>query len=120
MGLNLKGTGGNSALRPSQQNDGERRPPLQGQTRLGQSGVHTPPALVCPGCGPGLQEDFFFSWAAGLQATARVLSPNPYCSIVRKACKQEPPSVTSEWFERTNIITRVFMEECLGAEAERA
>ena len=45
---------------------------------------------------------------------------NPYCSIVRKACKQEAPSVTSEWFEQTNIITRVFMEKCLSTEAERA
>ena len=45
---------------------------------------------------------------------------NPYCSIVRKACKQEAPSVTSECFEQTNIITRVFMEKCLSTEAERA
>lgn len=62
----------------------------------------------------------FFHLVAGLRAPTGVPSPNPYCSIVKKACKQEPPSVTSEWFEQTNIITRVFMEKCLSSEAERA
>lgn len=61
-----------------------------------------------------------FTWWPGPRATMGVPSPNPYCSIVMKACKQEPPSVTSEWFEQTNIITRVFMEKCLSTEAERA
>ena len=60
------------------------------------------------------------TWWPACKLLWESLPPNPYCSIVRKACKQEPPSVTSEWFEQTNIITRVFMEKCLSTEAERA
>lgn len=60
------------------------------------------------------------TWWPACKLLCESFSPNPYCSIVTKACKQEPPSVTSEWSEQTNIITRVFMEKCLSTEAERA
>lgn len=60
------------------------------------------------------------TWWPACKLLCESFPPNPYCSVATKACKQEPPSVNSEWSEQTNIITRVFMEKCLSTEAERA